>query len=191
MNVRSRWGTLVAVGAAFAVGLSAPAGADAVRALAHKIDGASIKKDSMPGNRITSNSVTGKQIDESSLGHVPYATKAGTAAKLPPLEWHHLTLEHGWTAVLGDRTPKYAVDAEGIVHLQGAICCGSTSEAFTLPPSARPDENMYLMALASGAYVAQLAVQPSGKVFVQSGGGAPSTSTTSLTSLEGVTFAAS
>jgi hypothetical protein len=181
MNVRSRWGTLAAVGAAFAVGLSAPAGADAVRALAHKIDGASIKKDSM----------TGKQIDESTLGHVPYATKAGTAAKLPPLEWHHLTLEHGWTAVLGDRTPKYAVDAEGIVHLQGAICCGSTSEAFTLPPSARPDENMYLMALASGAYVAQLAVQPSGKVFVQAGGGAPSTSTTSLTSLEGVTFAAS
>jgi hypothetical protein len=191
MNIRSRWGTLAAVGAAFVVGLAAPAGAHVVQDLAHKIDGSSIKKDSMPGNRIESNSVTGKQIAESELGHVPYATKAGTAANLPPLEWHHLTLVNDWLHPLGDRTPEYAIDAQGIVHLQGAMCCGTASHAFTLPANARSDKNVYLVALASGAYAAQLVVQPSGQVLVQSGGGAPSNSTTNLTSLDGVTFAAS
>ena len=189
MNVRSRWGTFAAVGAAFVVGLTAPAGAHAVRALAQQIDGSSIKKDSMPGNRIVSDSVTGKQIAESTLGHVPFATKAGTAAKLSPLAWHKLTLGNGWSAISGDRPPAYAVDAQGIVHLRGAICCGTSSEALSLPASARPDKNAYLLVYSQGGYAAELAVLPSGKAYVYSGGGAPTTSTTGLTSLEGVTFA--
>lgn len=192
MNVRSRWGTLAAVGAAFVVGLTAPAGAHAVRHLVQQIDGASIKKDSMPGNRIVTNTVTGTQVAESTLGHVPYATKAGTAAKLPTLVWHTLTLINDWSAVIGDRTPAYAIDAEGIVHLRGAMCCGATAtQAFSLPASARPGKNAFLLAFSQGAYAAELAVLSSGKVYVYNGGGAPANSTASLTSLEGVTFAAS
>ena len=68
--------------------------------------------------------MTGKQIAESTLGHVPFATKAGTAAKLRPLAWHGLSLANSWSALVGDRAPAYAVDAEGIVHLRGALCCG-------------------------------------------------------------------
>ena len=191
MNVRSRSRTFAAVAAALVVGLAAPAGAHVVRQLAHRIDGSTIKKDSMPGNRIVSNSVTGKQIVESTLGHVPYATKAGTAAKLPPLVWHNLKLANGWSIVLGDRIPAYAVDAMGIVHLRGAMCCGTTAQAFSLPASARPGKTAYLLVFSQGAYAAELVVLPTGKAYVYSGGGAPANSTTSLTSLEGVTFAAS
>ena len=175
MNVRSRWRTFAAVAAGLVVGLAAPAGAHVVRELAHRIDGSSIKKDSLPGNRIVSNSVTGKQIAESTLGHVPYATKAGTAAKLPPLVWHNLTLANGWSHVLGDRTPAYAVDAERIVHLRGAMCCGTTTRAFTLPASARPGKTAYLLVFSQGAYAAELAVLPTGKAYVNPGGGAPRT----------------
>jgi hypothetical protein len=189
MNVRSRWGTFAAVGAAFVVGLTAPAGAHAVRGLAPQIDGSSIKKDSMPGNRIVSNSVTGTQIAESTLGHVPYANKAGTAAKLSPLVWHKLTLAGGWSVISNDGAPAYAVDAQGIVHLRGAICCGTGTQAFSLPAGARPSKIAYLLVFSQGAYAAELAVLPTGKAYLYPGAGAPSTSTTSLTSLDGVTFA--
>lgn len=191
MNVRSRWVTFAAVGAAFVVGLTGPADAHVVGKLANRIDGSSIQKHSMPGNRIVSNSVTGKQVAESTLGHVPYATKAGTAAKLRPLAWHDLTLANGWSALLGDRAPGYAVDAEGIVHLRGAMCCGTAIQAFTLPAKARPGKVAYLLAFSQGAYAAELAIQPTGAAYIYSGGGAPPTSSTSLTSLEGVTFDAS
>ena len=43
----------------------------------HKlISGSSIKKGSIPANRLRANSVTGKQIDEKTLGNVPSATRA-------------------------------------------------------------------------------------------------------------------
>jgi hypothetical protein len=46
---------------------------------ASKINGASIKKESVPGNRLKSDDVTGEQVDESSLGRVPTANKSNTA----------------------------------------------------------------------------------------------------------------
>jgi hypothetical protein len=105
--------------------------------------------------------------------------------------WHNLTLANGWLAPIGDRTPAYAVDAQGIVHLQGAMCCGTAIQAFTLPTSARPGKKVYLLVFSQGPYAAELAVLPTGKAYVYPGGGAPTNSTTTLTSLEGVTFAGS
>ena len=40
------------------------------------ISGSSIKKGSIPGNRVKANSITGKQINEQTLGNVPSATRA-------------------------------------------------------------------------------------------------------------------
>lgn len=48
---------------------------------AGKISGKSIKVKSLPGNRLKPNSVTGKQVKESSLGQVPLATTANTASR--------------------------------------------------------------------------------------------------------------
>jgi len=44
---------------------------------ASKINGKSVKKNSLPGNRIKTDSLTNKQIKESTLGTVPSATTAG------------------------------------------------------------------------------------------------------------------
>jgi hypothetical protein len=107
------------------------------------------------------------------------------------LSGNRLRLNTVTGAEIADRTPAYAVDAQGIVHLRGAMCCGTTNQAFSLPTSARPGKTAYLLAFSQGAYAAELVVLPTGEAHVFPGGGAPPTSTTSLTSLEGVTFAAS
>jgi hypothetical protein len=93
---RSRLATvpmlLVAAGG-LVVGLAVPA---AAREAGHLINGRSIAVQSIPGNRLMVNSLTGRQIKESTLGTVPTATLAATASKLPPLKWHPVTLENGW-----------------------------------------------------------------------------------------------
>ncbi|HZC72761.1 MAG TPA: hypothetical protein VE442_18835 [Jatrophihabitans sp.] len=155
--------------------------------VAHSGDALVLKR-TLSGNRLRLNTVTGAEIAESKLGTVP---KANLANHVPALVWHNLTLANGWSVVIGDRTPAYAVDAQGIVHLRGAMCCGTTNQAFSLPTSARPGKTAYLLAFSQGAYAAELVVLPTGEAHVFPGGGAPPTSTTSLTSLEGVTFAAS
>jgi len=50
-----------------------------VYAAAGKIDGKSIKVKSLPGNRLKPNTVTDKQVKESTLGQVPRAKEAKTA----------------------------------------------------------------------------------------------------------------
>jgi hypothetical protein len=70
--------------------------AGAAREAGHLINGRSIAVQSIPGNRLMVNSLTGRQIKESTLGTVPTATLAATASKLPPLKWHPVTLENGW-----------------------------------------------------------------------------------------------
>ena len=47
---------------------------------ASKLNGSSIKKNSVPGNRIEKNSLGGKQIGENKLGEVPSAAQADQAA---------------------------------------------------------------------------------------------------------------
>lgn len=131
----------------FAVG-----GVGYARKVVHLIDGHQIKKASIPGNRLQNNAVTGKQINETTLGAVPraalattaasatnaqHATAADTAAHLtPPGEFHPLTLvsANGWTDAsapgAGHVTAHpvgYYVDREGFVHLEGAVENASAS----------------------------------------------------------------
>jgi hypothetical protein len=116
------------------------------RKVVHLIDGHQIKKDSIPGNRLKDNAVTGRQINESTLATVPRAvlaasaasattaknaSSADTAARLTPAgEFHPLTLDtaNGWTdasaAGPGHVTAHpagYYEDREGFVHLEGAV----------------------------------------------------------------------
>ena len=82
--------------------------------------------------------MTGAQINESTLTTVPTATRAKT---LPALKWHDVTLMNGWTnyAAGVERPAAYAVDAQGIVHLRGAIRSGTSGvPAFALPAGLVP-----------------------------------------------------
>jgi hypothetical protein len=58
---------------------------------ASKLSGKTIKKNSEPGNRIKTDSLTGKQIKESTLGPVPSATNAANAANAQPVAFAHVS----------------------------------------------------------------------------------------------------
>jgi len=49
-----------------------------------KLNGKAIKKGSIPGNRLKTNGVTGRQVKEARLGPVPSAGNANTLGGLPP-----------------------------------------------------------------------------------------------------------
>jgi hypothetical protein len=75
---------------------------------ASKINGTSIKKNSLPGNRIKKDSVTGKQVNESTLATVPSATNATNAANATnaltasgPVAWAQVNSSGGLVAGRG------------------------------------------------------------------------------------------
>jgi hypothetical protein len=126
---------LLLVAGGLVVGLAMPA---AAREASTLINGKSIAKLSIPGDRLEFNTLTGKQIKESTLATVPSAT---LAHKLPALKWHALTLENGWENLGAPvvRPAGYAVDAQGVVHLRGEIGGGTSGTfAFTVPASVTP-----------------------------------------------------
>ncbi len=73
-----------------------------------------IKKGTLSGNRLRNHTLTGAQINLSTLGQVPSARIADTANNLPALQWVPLTRINGWgdSYAPGDvRVPAGAVDA--------------------------------------------------------------------------------
>jgi hypothetical protein len=188
MNIRriKPSGTVLIVAAALVVGLEAPAMAHQVKAVAHKISGASIAAHSIPGNRLKNNTLTGSQIKESTLGTVPRATRA---SKLPPLVWHPLTLQNNWVTYNSNfRTPSYAIDAQGFVHLAGAIKNGTANkDAFVLPAVARPLFTEQLATDGNAGVSIRLKIDPNGQVTPEDDltKGTPAEL---FTSLDGVAF---
>jgi hypothetical protein len=124
---------LVAVGGVV-VGLAVP---PAVSEASTLINGKSIAKLSIPGNRLENNTVTGREVKESTLGIVPKAKQATVATRLPALKWHTVTtFELGWKSDIAAQPVGYAIDAQGIVHLRGVIAGGSSgSSVMQLPTS--------------------------------------------------------
>jgi hypothetical protein len=167
--------TVVMVAAvALVVGLAAPATA---HQLVHKINGSDIK----------ANTVTGKQIKESTLAAVP------EAKTLPKLAWHSLALESGWSMSTSgfQRPPAYAVDAQGIIHFRGAIQ-GTTEAighvAFVLPSGLVPAGlNLDLPALCFDDNICVVQVFQNA-VTPLDGNAEPNSA--SFISLEGLTLAA-
>jgi hypothetical protein len=179
---------LLIAAAGLVIGLAIPAAAHEASSL---INGNSIKIGSIPGNRLVNNGLTGKQINESTLGTVP---RAKTAATLPPLQWHPITtLENGWVAVTasgGPGAPAYAVDAQGIVHLQGAIGYSGTSgqPAFTLPANLSKRSALWLAPIVcAGPAIGYVSITTDGTVTINDIG---SSQCTALAVLDGLTFTA-
>jgi hypothetical protein len=178
MNIRrfTPSGTVLVAAVALAIGLEAPAAAHQV---AHKISGSELK----------ANSVTGKQVKESTLGVVPEATS------LPPLKWHKLVMQHGWESAQGYRRAAYAVDAQGIVHFRGAIDGGThgvtDTVAFTLPANAAPpaSHDMTLPVWVAAGDVEYFTVIK-GDFYPEAGSGSGEINIAHFADLEGITYSA-
>jgi hypothetical protein len=95
---------LIAAGG-LVVGLAVPATA---RETSHLINGSTIKKGSIAGNRLKPNTLTGKEINESTLGTVPLANRA-KAAPLPSSLPSGQTETGGWEFGLGPAGPVNAM----------------------------------------------------------------------------------
>jgi hypothetical protein len=176
MNIRrlKPSATVVAAAAALVVGLEMPAVAHQV---AKKISGSDIKADT----------VTGKQVKESTLGRVPSARHASA---LPPLKWHALALKGTWENLFQNRPAAFAVDAQGVVFLRGAIDGGSPGDVVaTLPRRARPTEVVELPdQIGGGAYPGFIVVQRDGEVLIEAPPGTPEGSASQFASLDGASF---
>jgi hypothetical protein len=175
-----------------------------------------IKKGSLSGNRLRRHTVAGAQIDMARLGKVPsahvadvatnaanashastadMATTAGLANQLPALSWVPLRLIHGWVdynAPGNSRPPAVAVDAQGIVHLRGAIknpSGGAADPQFgTMPSQFLPSLAVYLSVTLVNGNTGRIELFSDAGLFVaQTGGGVASAA--SFTSLDGLTYA--
>jgi hypothetical protein len=150
-----------------------------------------IKKHSLSGNRLRAHTLTSNQINMGALGTVP---KANLANHLPALTWVPLNLENGWQNYNGDaRPPSVAIDAQGIVHLRGAIrVTTQTSTEFAILPSQfRPlGAIVWLTADMVGATTGRVYISPTGTMNVQDDPGSAN-SAKGFTSLDGITYSLS
>jgi hypothetical protein len=89
-------------------------------------------------SNIAQNAIIGPLIDAGAITSSKLAPNSVTDAAVKDLTYTPLTLLHGWHTATGYQTPAYGVDAQGMVHLRGAIQPGiSTSdENFADLPSA-------------------------------------------------------
>jgi hypothetical protein len=122
-----------------------------------------------------------------SFAGLAFATLLGASALAAPLSWTVLTLEGAWKPYASaTRQPTVAIDAEGIVHLRGAMRGAGRilQEAFVLPLDFRPNKVVVVPVFSEGKG-GYLQIRPDGKVlvFADDVGGAQE-----FTSLEGVTF---
>jgi hypothetical protein len=110
-------------------------------------------------------------------------------AAAEPLDFKHLNLLNNWEKFSSEtRTPAVAIDANGVVHLRGAIRqSGSTANVpFVLPKAYRPSGIIYVPVDLTSGQPGRLNIEPDGTVRVQSAGNYSQAQ--DFTSLEGVLF---
>jgi hypothetical protein len=108
------------------------------------------------------------------------------------LKYKNLTLINNWGANSGSYTPGAALDAQGVVHLRGAVAQGiSSSDTFTvLPKPFRPDEGVSLVIDVVAANQGRLFISPNGEATLSVEQGGPATGHKLFSSLDGVTYEA-
>jgi hypothetical protein len=117
-----------------------------------------------------------------------HAQSAQTAQDLPDLQFTNLTLQNNWAPYPAvTRPPAYAIDAQGVVHLRGAMTrnSGSSLNPIQVPPALRPAAWVYLVADFAGGDTGRLLIATDGQAFVE---GSNTANATNFTSLEGLTY---
>ena len=137
----------------------------------NSVTGKKLKNKTVTGAKVKPNTLTGTQINESSLGVVPNAGHATTAANASTLDGRaassfaaakaepvHIVgapgetpFGSGWGPA-GEQVPGYWKDPFGTVYLQGHAehFSGTDDTIFTLPPGFRPVDNSYFSTYPSG-----------------------------------------
>ena len=154
-------------------------------AAATAIDGHRLTSRSVSHLKLIKNTLTGAEIAESTLGKVPRATLADKANHLPAVTLHSFTLGSGWAQNSGFtlRALGYFKDAQGFIHLQGAVTrtSGTGTVIGTLPPGARATDFTYFPIYTAGATFGSIYIASDGSINLFSGDA-------SFVSLEGVVF---
>jgi hypothetical protein len=103
--------------------------------------------------------------------------------------FENLTLINNWTPYGGTNVPGAALDAQGVVHLRGAMyeSAGTNAHPFTLPAKFRPVHIIYVPVGLINAKAGRLIIEPNGTVSVQSAD--LFADAQGFTSLEGATYA--
>jgi hypothetical protein len=103
-------------------------------------------------------------------------------------------MKNGWASVSSSSRPAaYAVDAQGIVHLRGAITGGADGAtdtvAFTLPAKAAPPagDDVYLPVATAGGEIGYIIVI-NRAVFPEGASVPAQNAVKAFASLEGITF---
>jgi hypothetical protein len=168
-----------------------------------------IKNSSITSSDVKNNTLTGSDIKESKLGTVPSATSATAAATaahagsadnathattadrastLTGLVFHPLALINDWANYNApDRTPAYAIDAQGVVHFRGAIYGGSSPYPFTVPEALSPGSEIWLTSDQYGATTARIDIDTDGTVYIEDDPADPGSSA-DFTSLDGISY---
>ena len=138
-----------------------------------------IKKQSLSGNRLKPDTLTGKQVKEGTLATVPRAasadtattaTTATTAKGLVPLTVTPLTLDANWQSSDPTSFPVFMVDSQQIVRLQGAVQLnGSGNLIGTLPVAARPTDPVYATVVTLGFAIGVVGIGTNGQVRLNNG----------------------
>jgi hypothetical protein len=155
------------------------------------VTSAKLKNGAVTGSKLSLAGVTVPRASHANTAD--NATNAGhatTADKIPGLSFIPITLINGWASYFVLRPPEYAVDAQGVVHFEGALSgTSSTSNvAFTMPAALRSSSNaINLTADENGGDTGRIQIRSNGDVVVfddpeHVGSGE------SFTSLEGITY---
>jgi hypothetical protein len=177
MRVRRPSASMVVALLALIVALGGTAIAGPTAQLARLVRGDKVlKKHSLSGNRLKNHTITGRQIKLSKLGkvrsagtadvattaaHAGSADSATIAQTVAASEAFHEVgtpgqpgFQHSWQNSLSTayETAGFYKDAEGIVHLKGAVIGGSSNNAiFQLPPGYRPASGKLIVVAAACA----------------------------------------
>jgi hypothetical protein len=109
------------------------------------------------------------------------------------LKYKNLTLINGWSGVgSSSYPPSAAIDAQGIVHLRGAVAQGiADGDTFAVLDKAfRPDKSVSLVAALAGAGLGHVTIDASGQMTVANGPGGVATAHKLFTSLDGLSYEA-
>lgn len=129
-----------------------------------------IAQRTLSGNRLRLNTVTGKEVAN--------------------LQWHNLALLNGWENYNGNlRPPAWAVDAQGIVHLRGAVAqpSGANNVFARLPLAVRPATYVYVVTNMNIAAAGRIYIAPTGYLHAEAT--VDQSSAQAFTSLDGITWA--
>ncbi len=119
-----------------------------------------------------------------SATHATSADSATLASTLPAVQFHALPFLTGWgLSSFAARAPGYTIDAQGFVHLQGAVAqvSGSSNDIAQLPVGARPADLTYMMFYAANDTVGTLWIDSTGVIMRRTGN-------VTFLSLEGLSF---